>query len=39
MFEINIENIKISHIFKKTLSFSIAYIKCGHEYKKIFKEE
>ena len=29
----------MSHIFKKTLSFPIAYIKCGHEYKKIFKKE
>ena len=24
---------------KKTLSFSIAYSKCGHEYEKIFKKE
>ena len=30
---------KISYIKKKTLSLSIVYIKCGHEYKKIFKEE
>ena len=29
---------KISYIFKKTLSLSIVY-KCGHGYKKIFKEE
>ena len=29
---------KISYIFKKTLSLSIAH-KCGHEYKRIFKEE
>ena len=27
---------KISYIFKKTLSL---HSKCGHEYKKIFKEE
>ena len=30
---------KISHIFKKTLSLSIVYSKCSHEYKQIFKEE
>ena len=24
---------------KKTLSLSIVYSKCGHEYEKIFKEE
>ena len=30
---------KISYIFKKTLSLSIVYSKCGHEYEKIFKEE
>ena len=24
---------------KKTLDLSIIYSKCGHEYKKIFKEE
>ena len=29
---------KISFTFKKTLSFSIFYSKCGHEYEKIFKE-
>ena len=28
---------KISYIFKKTLSLSIVYSKCGHEYKKIKK--
>ena len=42
MFVISIENLKILkyHILKKkTLSLSIVYIKCGHEYKKIFKEE
>ena len=27
------------YIFKKTLNLSIVYSKCGHEYKKIFKEE
>ena len=27
------------HIFKKKLSLFIVYIKCGHEYRKIFKEE
>ena len=39
MFVINIENFKKLnyHIFLKTLSFSIVYSKCGHEYKKIFK--
>ena len=26
-------------MFKKTLSLSVAYSKCGHEYEKIFKEE
>ena len=30
---------KISCIFEKTLSLSFVYSKCGHEYKKIFKEE
>ena len=42
MFVINIENskkTKISYISKKTLSLSIVYSKCGHEYKTIFKEE
>ena len=41
MFTINIENIKKLkyQCFKKTLSFSIVFSKCGHEYEKIFKEE
>ena len=43
MFVINIENsrkkTKVSYIFKKKLSLSIVYSKCGHEYQKIFKEE
>ena len=42
MFAINIENLKILkyHIFfKKILDLSIVYKECGHEYKKIFKEE
>ena len=30
---------KILYIFKKPLSLSIVYRKCGHEYEKIFKEE
>ena len=30
---------KISFIFLKKLSLSIVYSKCGHEYKKIFKQE
>ena len=30
---------KISYIFKKTLSLSIVYSKCSHEYEKMFKEE
>ena len=30
---------KISYIFKKTLSLSIVYSKCGHEYVKMFKEK
>ena len=29
----------ISYIFKKTLSLSTVYSKCGHEYEKMFKEE
>ena len=40
MFVRNIENLKktkISYIFKKCLC--IIYIKCSHEYKKIFKKE
>ena len=32
------ENPKISYIFKKTVSLSIVYSKCGYEYEKIFKE-
>ena len=41
MFATNIENFKKLnyHIFKKILSPSIVYSKCGHEYEKIFKEE
>ena len=30
---------KISYIFKKILTRSIVYSKCGHEYEKIFKED
>ena len=30
---------KISYIFKKILTCSIVYSKCGHEYEKIFKED
>ena len=39
MFTINIENLKkLKHYaFKKTLSLSVVYSKCGHKYKKIFK--
>ena len=33
------KKIKISYIFKKMLSLSIVYSKCGHEYEKIFQEE
>ena len=33
------KNLEISYIFKKTLDLSIIYFKCGHEHKKIFKEE
>ena len=29
----------ITYIFQKILSLSIVYSKCGHEYKKIFKQE
>ena len=43
MFAINIENLEklkyYIYIFKKTLSLSIFYIKCNHEYKNPFKEE
>ena len=43
MFAINIENVKKLKLFcicfKKSLSLSIVYSKCGHEYEKIFKEE
>ena len=42
MFAINIENLKKLkyHIFKKkTLSLSIVYSKCSHEYEKIIKED
>ena len=30
---------KISNVFKNTLSLSIVYNKCGHEYEKISNEE
>ena len=33
------KNPKISYFLKKSLDLSIVYSKCGHEYKKIFKEE
>ena len=41
MFAISIENLQKPkyHIFKKKLSLSIVYSKCGHKYEKIFKEE
>ena len=42
IFIVNIENLKkLKHqiFFKKTLSLSIVYSKCGHEYKEIFKEK
>ena len=44
MFVINIENSKKKKkkkiiYLKKTFSLSIAYKKCGHEYKNIFKEK
>ena len=29
----------MSYIFKKILNLSIVYSKCGHEYRKVFKEE
>ena len=29
----------MSYIFQKALDHSIVYSKCGHEYKKTFKEE
>ena len=29
----------MSYIFKKGLSLSIFYSKCGHEYEKIFEKE
>ena len=30
---------KILYTFKKTLSLSIVYSKCGHEYEKLFKKK
>ena len=41
LFVINIEYLKKkkSNIFKRTLSLSVIYSKCGPEYEKIFKEE
>ena len=41
MFAINIENLKRlkQYVLKKTLSLSIVYKKCGHEYGKVFKAE
>ena len=34
-----IKKTKMSYVFKKTLSLSIVYSRCGHDYEKIFKEE
>ena len=40
MFAINTENLSPKiYVFKKALDLFIVYIKCGHEYKKIFEEE
>ena len=42
MFAINIKNLKTLKYYilkKKTLDLFFAYSKCGHEYKKLFKEE
>ena len=41
MFAINVKNLKSLKYprLKKTLDFYFVYGKCGHEYKKIFKEE
>ena len=41
MFVINIEKLKTLkyHIFLKTLHLSLLCNNCGHDYKKIFKEE
>ena len=42
MFAINIEQlktIKYHIVFLRKIDLSIVYSKCGHEYKKIFKEE
>ena len=43
IFVINIGNLKkkteISYIFKKALSLCTVYRRCGHEYKKVFKDE
>ena len=33
------KNPKISNILKKIFGIFIVYNKCGHEYKKVFKEE
>ena len=33
------KNPKISYIFTKTSGLAIVYSKCGHECKKVFKEE
>ena len=41
-FTVNIENLKKTkmwYIFKKTLSLSIVYSTCGHQYEKLFKEK
>ena len=35
----NLKKNKISYIFKKTLSLSIVYSKCDHEYKKYLKKK
>ena len=32
------KNHKTSHIFEKTVAFSIVYNKCGHEYEKYLKK-
>ena len=35
----NVKKTKTSYIFKQILSISNVYIKCSHEYKKIFNDE
>ena len=35
----NLKKTVVTYVFKKILNLSIVYSKCGHEQRKVFKEE